>query len=171
MKKPQKAGKIRQFLGAQSTLIAQNKANHPPLAGNPKHGVLNPKERHLKKQTQFGTAEHRSQEPEARMKKQSQSSKGKSESASMNRTDFCAYVPLLLCAFQGEAAVDWIMQNKANLGEGKLTQEQQLQWFMEIQASGGAEKTKPNEASALPQSHADFTKVRRALSIVVTTYF
>jgi len=35
------------------------------------------------------------------------------------------------------------MQNKANFPEGKLTQDHQLQWFMEILADGGGEKTEP----------------------------
>jgi hypothetical protein len=35
--------KMRQIIGGKLTLIMQNKANRRPLAGNPKHEILNPK--------------------------------------------------------------------------------------------------------------------------------
>jgi len=44
---------------------------------------------------------------------------------------------LCLCGYES------IMQNKANFPEGKLTQDQQLERFMEIVPGAGAEKTNP----------------------------
>jgi len=41
--------KMRQIIGGKLTLIMQNKANRRPLAGNPKHEILNPKQYRITK--------------------------------------------------------------------------------------------------------------------------